>query len=134
MEVLGSVPTPRVKDHLVVDKRGVGACQQGVPGGLHFFWGLGVETMHGEARGPRLEGVVGPPHPGIIIELVVKLLTTRKDDGDVAVWALVFFVDKRRVAEQGKCYLAMEWLDGQWSRRGWESDDEGEWTGLETLE
>ena len=95
----------------------------------------GSESLEVDAASATLEGVVGPPHPGIIIELVVKLLTTRKDSGDVAVWALVFvFVDKRRVAEQGKCYLAMEWRDGQWSQRGWESDDEGEWTGLETLE
>jgi hypothetical protein len=95
----------------------------------------GSESLEVDAASATLEGVVGPPHPGIIIELVVKLLTTRKDNGDVAVWALVFFfVDKRRVAEQGKCHLAMEWRDGQWSRRGWESDDEGEWAGLETLE
>jgi hypothetical protein len=59
----------------------------------------------------------------------------RKDDGDVAVWALVFFfVDKRRVAEQGKCCLAVEWRSGQWVRRGWESDVYGEWTDMEMLE
>jgi hypothetical protein len=95
----------------------------------------GSESIEADAASATLEGVAGPPHQGIIIELVVKLLTTRKDDGDVAVWALVFFfVDKRRVAEQGKCCLAIEWRSGQWSRRGWESDDEGEWMDLETLE
>ena len=95
----------------------------------------GSESLEVDAASATLEGVVGPPHPGIIIELVVKLLATRKDDGGVAVWALVFFfVDKRRVAEQGRCCLAIEWREGQWSRRGWESDGEGEWMGLETLE
>jgi hypothetical protein len=95
----------------------------------------GSESLEVDAASATLEGVVGPPHPGIIIELVVKLLTTRKDDGDVAVWALVFFfVDKRRVAEQGKCCLAVEWRSGQWVRRGWESDVYGEWTDLEVLE
>lgn len=68
----------------------------------------GSESLEANAASATLKGVVGPPHPGIIIELVVKLLTTRKDGGDVAVWALVFFfVDKRRVAEQGKCYLSL---------------------------
>jgi len=95
----------------------------------------GSESLEVDAASATLEGVVGPPHPGIIIELVVKLLTTRKDDGDVAVWALVFFfVDKRRVAEQGKCCFAVEWRSGQWVRRGWESDVYGEWIDLETLE
>ncbi|WP_224368749.1 hypothetical protein [Hyalangium versicolor] len=95
----------------------------------------GSESLEVDAASATLEGVVGSPHPGIIIELVVKLLTTRKDDGDVAVWALVFFfVDKRRVAEQGKCCLAVEWRSGQWVWRGWESDVHSEWTDLETLE
>jgi len=95
----------------------------------------GSESLEADAASATLEGRVGPPHSGIIIEFVVKLLTIREDDGDVAVWALVFFfVDKRRVAEQGKCCLAVEWRSGQWIRRGWESDDEGEWTGLETLD
>jgi hypothetical protein len=95
----------------------------------------GSESLEVDAASATLEGVVGPPHPGVSIECVVKLLTARKDDGDVAVWALVFFfVDKRRVAEQGRCCLAVEWHSGQWVRRGWESDVYGEWTDLETLE
>lgn len=95
----------------------------------------GSETLEVGAASATLEGVAGPPHQGITIALVVKLLTARKDDGTVAVWALVFFfVDRRRVAEQGKCCLAVEWRDGQWSRRGWEPDAYGEWTDLETLE
>ncbi|TQF16038.1 hypothetical protein FJV41_10170 [Myxococcus llanfairpwllgwyngyllgogerychwyrndrobwllllantysiliogogogochensis] len=95
----------------------------------------GSETIEVDAASATLEGMVGTPHPGLTIELVVKLLVTRKDDCGVAVWALVFFfIDKRRVAEQGKCCLAVEWREGQWSRRGWESDADGEWAGLETLE
>lgn len=95
----------------------------------------GSETYDVNAASATLKGAVGPPHPGITIELVVELLTTRMDDGLVAVWALVFFfVDKRRVAEQGKCCLAVELRGGQWHRRGWESDVYGEWTDLETLE
>jgi len=95
----------------------------------------GSESLEADAASATLEGVVGPPHQGISIELIVKVLTTRKDDGDVAIWALVFFfVAKRRVAEQGKCCLAVEWREGKWSRRGWEADDEGEWTELESIE
>lgn len=95
----------------------------------------GSEIVEVNAAAATLEGSLVPPHPSIALELIVELLTTRMDDGDVAVWALVFFfVDKRRVAEQGKCCLAVEWREGQWRRRGWESDEYGEWTDLETLE
>ncbi|WP_224242640.1 hypothetical protein [Hyalangium gracile] len=70
-----------------------------------------------------------------MIELLVKLLTTRMDDGSVAIWALVFFfVDKRRVAEKGKSHLTAAWRAGQWAQRGWEADIYDEWTELEALE
>ncbi|RKG99333.1 hypothetical protein D7V97_31820 [Corallococcus sp. CA053C] len=95
----------------------------------------GSETLEADAASSTLEGVMGPPHSGITTELLVKLLVTRRDDGGLDVWALVFFfVDKRRVAERDKCYLTVEWREGQWARRGWEADAEGEWAGLETLE
>lgn len=95
----------------------------------------GSESFESDTASVTLEGTLGSQSPSVIIELIVKLLSTREDTGDVAVWALVFFfVDKRRVAEEGKCYLALEWRAGQWSRRGWESDDEGEWVDLKTLD
>ncbi|WP_342378713.1 hypothetical protein NVS55_04880 [Myxococcus stipitatus] len=70
-----------------------------------------------------------------MVELIVKLLVTRDDDRGVSIWALVFFfVDRRRVAEEGACCLAVELRDGQWRRRGWVADANGEWAGLEVLE
>jgi hypothetical protein len=110
-------------------------------GSLSVFLGCqlrlveGSEMLDADAAAATLRGVFGAPHSGVSVECFVKLQTARKDDGDVAVWALIFFfVDKRRVAEQGKCCLAVEWRSGQWIRRGWESDVYEEWTGLETLE
>ncbi|WP_235685344.1 MULTISPECIES: hypothetical protein [Corallococcus] len=107
---------------------------------LSLFLGCSLRIVHGsetvevDAASATLEGMVGALHSGIVIELVVKLLVAQKDDGSVTVWALVFFfVDKRRVAEQGMCYLALEWREDQWCRRGWESDVDDEWAGLETL-
>jgi hypothetical protein len=95
----------------------------------------GSESLGGNAGAAALRGRVGPPHPGVTLELLVKALTTRMDDGGVAVWALVFFyVDKRRVAEEGKSHLAIEWRDGAWHRRRWEEDEYDEWTELETLD
>src|SRR5262245_36021647 len=88
----------------------------------------GSEIIDPDAAAATLRGGFGAPHPGVIIECAVKLLTTRKDDGEVAIWALVFFfIDKRRVAKQGKCCLAVEWRSGQWGRRGWEADVYEEW-------
>ncbi|AEI63079.1 hypothetical protein [Corallococcus macrosporus] len=102
--------------------------------GCHLKSVQGSETIGVDAASATLEGVVGARHSGVVVELVVKLLVTR-NEGDVSVWALVFFfVDGRRVAEEGKCCLAVEWREGQWSRRGWEADDTGEWVGLEVLE
>ena len=96
---------------------------------------VGSETLEVNAGAAALRGVVGPPRPGITVELLVKALTTRMDDGSVAVWALVFYyVDKRRVAEEGKSHLAIEWRDGEWHRRRWEDDEYDEWTELETLD
>ncbi|WP_140859939.1 hypothetical protein [Myxococcus xanthus] len=108
---------------------------------LSTFLGCQLQTVQGsettgiDAASATLEGVVGARHPGVVVELVVKLLVSRNDDGDVLVWALVFFfVDKRRVAEEGKCCLVVERREGQWRRRGWEADDNGEWAGLEMLD
>jgi sugar (pentulose or hexulose) kinase len=95
----------------------------------------GSESLGGNAAAAALRGRVGPPRPGVTLELLVKVLTTRMDDGSVAVWALVFFyVDKRRVAEEGKSHLAIEWRDGAWHRRHWEEDEYDEWAELETLD
>jgi len=95
----------------------------------------GSETVDPAASAATLEGTLVPSHPGITVELIVKLLTTRMDDGEVAVWALVFFfIDKQRVAPPGQCCLAVEWHEGHWKQRRWESDEYGEWTELETLE
>ncbi|NVJ19347.1 hypothetical protein [Myxococcus sp. AM010] len=108
---------------------------------LSTFLGCQLQTVQGsEAIGvdtasATLEGVIGARHSGVVVELVVKLLVTRNDDRGVSVWALVFFfVDKRRVSEEGKCCLAVEWREDQWIRRGWEEDDNGEWAGLEMLD
>ena len=97
----------------------------------------GSETVRADSADATLEGAVGPPQAGIPIQLIVKLQTTRMDTGEVSVWALVFyFVGKQRVAPPGKCLLAVEWRDGQWHRRTWESDEYGEWewAGLEVLD
>lgn len=94
---------------------------------------VGSEVLEADAGAATLRGVVGPAHPGVTIELLVKVLTTRQED--VAVWALVFFyVDKRRVAEEGKSHLALEWREGQWHRRYWEADIYGEWEDFKTLD
>jgi hypothetical protein len=93
----------------------------------------GSELLKVDAGVAVLRGVVGPARPGVTLELLVKVLTTRQED--VSVWALVFFfVDKRRVAEEGKSHLALEWREGQWHRRGWEPDEYGEWEDLKTLD
>lgn len=95
----------------------------------------GSEIVQVNAAAATLEGAIGPPHPGVRIELLVKLLTNRNDDGGVVIWSLVFFfIDKQRVAPQGKCLLALEWREGQWHHRHWESDVYDEWTELETLD
>jgi hypothetical protein len=95
----------------------------------------GSETVDIAAASGTLRGVLVPPHPGVMMELLVKLLMTRQDDGEVAIWALVFFfVDKQSVAPQGKFVLALEWSEGQWHHRHWEPDEYDEWTELETLD
>jgi hypothetical protein len=96
---------------------------------------VGSEGLERNAGDATFRSVAGAPRPGVTIELLVKVLTSRLDDGRVAVWALVFFyVDKRRVAEAGKSHLAIEWKDGAWHRRRWEDDEYDEWTEFETLD
>ncbi|MCE9671599.1 hypothetical protein LY474_27710 [Myxococcus stipitatus] len=96
----------------------------------------GSESVAPDAASWTLEGSLGAPsQTGLSFDLVVKLQATRVDSGDLSVWALVFFfVDKRRVAEEGSCFLSLEWRMGAWRRKGWEADVHGEWGGLETLD
>jgi hypothetical protein len=36
--------------------------------------------------------------------------------------------------EEGKCHLNFEWREGEWLRRGWEPDSDGEWEDFTTLD
>ncbi|AFE06384.1 hypothetical protein COCOR_05465 [Corallococcus coralloides DSM 2259] len=95
----------------------------------------GSESFGNDAAGATLRDTVSRARPGVMIEHVVQMQATQVDGGEVQVWALVFFfVDRRRVAPAGQCFLALQWEDGRWSSRRWEADVYGEWTGLETLD
>lgn len=95
----------------------------------------GSEIIREQSAFATLRGTLGPPPPRIALDLNVKLQVNRMDDGDIAVWALVFyFVDKRRVAAKGGCFLTLQLCGEKWERRGWEADVYGEWDELETLD
>ncbi|NNB93403.1 hypothetical protein HJC10_04035 [Corallococcus exiguus] len=95
----------------------------------------GSERLGNDAAGATLTEARSSPCPGVMVERVVELQVTQVESGDVEVWALVFFfVDKKRVAPAGQCFLTLQWENGCWRSRRWEADVHDEWTGLEALD
>ncbi|RKG53696.1 hypothetical protein D7X30_29980 [Corallococcus sp. AB011P] len=95
----------------------------------------GSERVGNDAASATVRDSMSPSRPGGVIEHVVHLQVAQVEGGEVEVWALVFFfVEKRRVAPAGQCFLTLQWEKGRWNSRRWEADVYGEWTGLETLD